>query len=44
MQLGITDRVWSISERVQAALSDGAQMQVNRALATFRVIQGGKVS
>ena len=42
MQLGITDHVWTISELVQAALSDGAQMQVKRAMAGFRVIPGGK--
>jgi IS1 family transposase len=42
MQLGITDHVWPISELVQAALSDGAQMQVKRAMGQFRVIQGGK--
>lgn len=42
MQLGVTDHVWTITELVQAALSDGAQMQVKRAMAAFRVIQGGK--
>jgi IS1 family transposase len=42
MQLGITDHVWGVSELVQAALSDGAQMQVKRAMANFRVVQGGK--
>jgi hypothetical protein len=42
MQLGITDHVWTISELVQAALSDGAQMQVKRAMGGFRVIEGGK--
>ena len=42
MHLGITDHVWTISELVTAALSDGAQMQVKRALGQFRVIQGGK--
>ena len=42
MQLGVTDHVWTISELVDSALSKGAQMQVNRALGQFRVIQGGK--
>ena len=42
MQLGITDHVWGVTELVNAALSDGAQMQVSRALAAFRVIPGGK--
>jgi len=42
MQLGITDHVWTISELVHAALSDGAQMQVKRARGAFRVIEGGK--
>lgn len=38
MQLGTADYIWGISELIQAALSEGAQMQVNRALAAFRVI------
>lgn len=42
MHLGVTDHVWSVSELVQAALSKGAQMQVKKAIATFRVIPGGK--
>ena len=42
MQLGITDHVWGISELVNAALSDGAQMQVKRALGSWRIITGGK--
>jgi IS1 family transposase len=42
MQLGITDHVWTISELVHAALSDGAQMQVKRAMPGFRVIEGSK--
>jgi IS1 family transposase len=42
MQLGITDHVWTISELVAAALSKGAQMQVKRAMAGFRVIDGGR--
>jgi IS1 family transposase len=42
MHLGITDHVWTISELIEAALSKGAQMQVKRALAQFRVIKGKK--
>jgi hypothetical protein len=42
MQLGITDHVWGVTELVNAALSDGAQAQVKRAMAEFQVIRGGK--
>jgi IS1 family transposase len=42
MQLGVTDHVWGVSELAAAALSDGAQMQVKRALGAWKVIQGGK--
>jgi IS1 family transposase len=42
MHLGITDHVWTISELIEAALSQGAQMQVKRAMAAFRIIDGGK--
>jgi len=42
MHLGVTDHVWTISELIEAALSNGAQMQVKRALGSFRVINGGK--
>jgi hypothetical protein len=42
MQLGITDHVWGVTELVNAALSDGAQAQVKRAVAEFQVIRGGK--
>jgi hypothetical protein len=34
--------VKGVSELVQAALSDGAQMQVQKALNAFRVIKEGK--
>jgi IS1 family transposase len=42
MHLGITDHVWTMSELIEAALSKGAQMQVKRVQAEFRVLKGGK--
>ncbi len=43
MQLGITDRVWSIGELVHAALTGEIQDRVSFQKNGLRVIQGGKV-
>jgi IS1 family transposase len=43
MHLSITDHVWTMSELIEAALSKGAQMQVQKALGQLRIIPGGKL-
>ncbi len=42
MQLNATDRVWSVSELIQAALSGKVQERVSRYKTHLRVIDGGK--
>jgi hypothetical protein len=42
MQLNVTDRVWSVSELIQTALSGEVQHRINRHKVRFQVIDGGK--
>jgi hypothetical protein len=44
MQLGVTDRVWTISELVEAALTGMTQEPQGRKAGRFLVINGGKLT